>query len=225
MALRRPAWSARASASESCGPDVPPVYSSDHPLTVRGPRERAPDDRGLMLVRHVHDMTPAAPAPFAAPRHGRRARGWSAQGRPALEAASGAITVVHATAPSHSTSSRVAAIGRSRGFTPTQGSCRIRCGRAARATLDRVHRHAVAAGARVRSVCGPTRERAPEGLRPPAPIPRTESPEERRILLLPEASGVLVRTPGPESGRQDLNLRPPGPQPERSRRTRCVSAC
>src|SRR5918994_4851431 len=35
---------------------------------------------------------------------------------------------------------------------------------------------------------------------------------------------MLVRTPGPESERQDLNLRPPGPQPERSRRTTCDSA-
>src|SRR5215217_8180154 len=45
------------------------------------------------------------------------------------------------------------------------------------------------------------------------PISGPESPQERGILLPPEACGVLVRTLGPESGRQDLNLRPPGPQP------------
>ena len=32
-------------------------------------------------------------------------------------------------------------------------------------------------------------------------------------MLLREAAGGFLRTPGPESGRQDLNLRPPGPQP------------
>ena len=59
----------------------------------------------------------------------------------------------------------------------------------------------------------------PEGLPATAPISGPESTQERGILPPPEASGVFVRTPGPESGRQDLNLRPPDPQRERSRRT------
>jgi len=48
--------------------------------------------------------------------------------------------------------------------------------------------------------------------------------EKRRKLLLNgsfcealAASGVLLRTPGLTSGRQDLNLRPPGPQSDLGR--------
>ena len=77
-----------------------------------------------------------------------------------------------------------------------------------------------AAARRVRSrparVCGSCVVRPENGLwRLPrynavrAPFPAQGAGD----LLLPEPPGVPVRTPGPESGRQDLNLRPPGPQP------------
>ena len=45
---------------------------------------------------------------------------------------------------------------------------------------------------------------------------RSRPPREAKR---PALAGLCYR-----SGRQDLNLRPPGPQPERSRRTRCSSA-
>jgi hypothetical protein len=63
--------------------------------------------------------------------------------------------------------------------------------------------------------------------------PYTSSPLDRRIWTpgseldprshyAADKNNVITRRF--ESGRQDLNLRPPGPQPERSRRTRGVSA-
>ena len=93
-----------------------------------------------------------------------------------------------------------------------------------RPRLDREHRRVRSRSAGVCGPCAVRLETGPKGLPAAAPISGPESPQERGMLLPPEASGVLVRTPGPESGRQDLNLRPPGPQPERSRRVRCSSA-
>ncbi len=49
--------------------------------------------------------------------------------------------------------------------------------------------------------------------------------EPRRMPYPPHrVPAFRVLEPFTRSGRQDLNLRPPGPQPERSRRTRCHSA-